>query len=64
MLIIRPWCRLRRFKEGCPLRALDAGPMEELDQKYGDSREASGFDFRKTAGPSIVMSGKVNANKD
>jgi len=55
---------LRRFKEGCPLRALDAGPMEELDQKYGDSREAVGFDFRKTAGPSIVMSGKVNANKD
>lgn len=49
--------------EGCPLRALDAGPIDELKQKYGESREAYGFFFDATAGPSIVMKGKMKANK-
>ena len=49
--------------EGCPLSALDAGPIEKLKQTYGDSREASGFLFNATAGPSIVLKGKMNADK-
>ncbi len=29
----------------CPMRALDAGPIEELQAKYGNIREAEGFAF-------------------
>ena len=39
----------------CPTAALDAGPMEELIAKYGDSRELEGFaDYRQTS-PSIIF---------
>ncbi len=29
--------------EACPMRALDAGPLEELKARCGDNREAEGF---------------------
>ena len=29
--------------ESCPTRALDAGPLPEMEKKYGSVREASGF---------------------
>jgi len=54
---------LDRFEEGklpdciesCPVRALDAGPLPELEKKYGKSREAEGFKYSKRTKPSVVM---------
>jgi anaerobic dimethyl sulfoxide reductase subunit B (iron-sulfur subunit) len=41
--------------EACPMRALDAGPLEELESKYGEIRAAEGFVYSKDAKPSIVF---------
>lgn len=39
----------------CPMRALDAGPMEELKRRYPDSvREVRGFSANET-GPNIIF---------
>lgn len=43
---------------GCPMRALDAGPMDELKQRYGDTREAEGFIFSIETAPSILFKPK------
>ena len=40
--------------EACPVRALDAGPLENLKAKYGDVRSAHGFTFSPIAEPAIV----------
>jgi anaerobic dimethyl sulfoxide reductase subunit B (iron-sulfur subunit) len=45
--------------EGCPMRALDAGPLKELIQKYGDNHDAAGFEYRADLKPSIVIKGKL-----
>lgn len=42
----------------CPMRALDAGPMEELRAKYGDAREAEGFTYSVELVPSIIFKPK------
>jgi len=44
---------------GCPMRALDAGPIEELIALYGDAREAEGFIYSSELKPSIVFKPKV-----
>ena len=44
--------------EACPMRALDAGPLNELRVRYGDIREAEGFVYAKDAMPSIVFKTK------
>lgn len=49
--------------EACPMRALDAGPLDELRAKYGDNRDAAGFDYIPESGPSIVMKGKKKAHE-
>ena len=41
--------------EACPMRALDAGPIDELRTKYGDTRAAEGFFYFEKARPSIVF---------
>ncbi len=40
---------------GCPMRALDAGPIEQLTAKYGQVTEASGFAYSAEVMPSIVF---------
>jgi len=40
--------------EACPVRALDAGSLDELRAKYGDIRDAHGFVYSPIAEPSIV----------
>jgi NADPH-dependent glutamate synthase beta subunit-like oxidoreductase len=37
----------------CPTRAMDAGPMEELIEKYGDQKDAEGFPYSKSTKPSV-----------
>lgn len=44
--------------EACPMRALDAGPLEELKAEYGDIQEAEGFTYSKRVGPSVVFKPK------
>ncbi len=41
--------------EACPMRALDAGPVEDLVRKYGCGRDAPGFFFSADAGPSLII---------
>ena len=45
--------------EACPMRAMDAGPMEELKEKYGDAKEGVGFVFLQDIRPSVVIKKKV-----
>ena len=42
----------------CPTRALDAGPMEELEAKYGHGKEAGGFSYQPKARPSIIFNSR------
>ncbi len=44
--------------DACPMRALDAGPIEELRVKYDDIREAEGFVYPEELIPSIVFKPK------
>ena len=40
--------------EACPMRALDAGPLEELQTTYGDIRDAYGFVYSEVVEPAII----------
>lgn len=42
----------------CPVHALDAGPVGELRAKYGDVREAEGFQYASSLGPAVVFKPK------
>jgi anaerobic dimethyl sulfoxide reductase subunit B len=44
--------------EACPVRALDAGPLAELERKYGDMKTAIGFSYAKRVHPSVVFKSK------
>lgn len=41
--------------EACPMRALDAGALDELAGKYGSKREAEGFACSEQVNPSVVF---------
>jgi anaerobic dimethyl sulfoxide reductase subunit B (iron-sulfur subunit) len=40
---------------GCPTRALDAGPIEEMEERYGKVREAAGFTYDEKVRPAVVF---------
>ena len=42
----------------CRTRALDAGPMDELRTKYGDTKDAVDFSYSTEIKPSIVFKPK------
>ena len=44
--------------EACPMRALDAGPLEELKTRYGESRNATLFTYSPKVKPSIIFKPK------
>lgn len=44
--------------DACPLRALDAGSMEQLCEKYGKAQEAVGFRYAGEMKPSVIFKGK------
>ncbi len=46
--------------EACPMRALDAGPLEELRRIHGDGQCAEGFSWRDAVGPSVLFKAKVD----
>lgn len=41
--------------DACIMRALDAGPLEELKAKYGAVQDAAGFTYSSTTGPSVCF---------
>ncbi len=41
--------------DSCPVRALAAGPIDELRTEYGDARDADGFVYSEDPGPSIIF---------
>jgi anaerobic dimethyl sulfoxide reductase subunit B (iron-sulfur subunit) len=43
----------------CTMRALDAGPMDELIAKYGDIKEAEGFVYSEENRPSVIFKPKT-----
>ncbi|MBI4303992.1 MAG: FAD-dependent oxidoreductase [Chloroflexi bacterium] len=45
--------------DACIMRALDAGPIEELKTKYGAAQEATGFKYSASTRPSIVFKPKT-----
>jgi anaerobic dimethyl sulfoxide reductase subunit B (iron-sulfur subunit) len=61
---------LDRLQEGkkpicvaaCPMRALDAGPSEELETIYGDAKRAEGFVYSTELEPSIVFKPKAKTS--
>ena len=60
---------LEEFEQGkkpicvraCTMRALDAGPIEELKAKYGDVREAAGFIYSEKTKPAIIFKPKTSS---
>jgi len=40
---------------GCPTRALDAGPADEMKAKYGEIKSATGFDYSEKLKPSVIF---------
>jgi anaerobic dimethyl sulfoxide reductase subunit B (iron-sulfur subunit) len=44
--------------EACPTRAMDAGPIDALKQKYGDIHEAEGFRYSSRVNPNVVFKPK------
>jgi len=45
--------------EACPMRALDAGPLQELRGKYGELKEAQGFAYSAKLEPAVTFRPKV-----
>jgi hypothetical protein len=45
----------------CTMRAMDAGPVEELKAKYGDVKEAEGFSYYKKSEPAIFFKPKLDS---
>jgi len=41
--------------EACPMRALDAGPLDELQKRYGTIQETEGFTYSKKTSPSLIV---------
>lgn len=42
----------------CPMRALDAGPLDELRARYGKVQKAEGFSYRAKLKPSVIFKPK------
>jgi anaerobic dimethyl sulfoxide reductase subunit B (iron-sulfur subunit) len=46
--------------EACPMRALDAGPLDEIEARYGNVRNAEGFVYSKKTRPSLIINPRYN----
>lgn len=46
--------------ESCPLWALDAGPLDELREKYGDVRNTESFVYSEKLAPSINFKPRID----
>ena len=48
--------------DACPMRALDAGPLEELQQKYGVTNAAEGFIYSYECRPAVIFKPKLDVH--
>lgn len=48
---------------GCPMRALDAGPIDKLKAKYGAVETAESFTYIEAQKPSVVFKPKKDAHR-
>jgi len=48
--------------DSCPVRALDAGPIEELQAQYGNVNKVPGFRASSKTMPSIIFKPRYNTN--
>lgn len=48
---------------GCPMRALDAGPIDKLKAKYGAVETAESFSYIEAQKPSVVFKPKKDAHR-
>ena len=46
--------------EACPMYALDAGPIDELKEKYGEILDAEGFHYNEKIRPSVIYKQKFS----
>jgi anaerobic dimethyl sulfoxide reductase subunit B (iron-sulfur subunit) len=51
----KPFCVIM-----CPAEALDAAPLNELTARYGDGKEAVGFEYSNAAKPSVIFKSITN----
>jgi anaerobic dimethyl sulfoxide reductase subunit B len=51
--------RLPICVEACPTRALDAGPMDDLIARYGETRAAEGLAYSARTKPAVVCKPKL-----
>ncbi len=47
--------------EACPMRALDAGPLDKLIERYGETKNCDGFVFNAKICPSTIFRTKLLA---
>jgi len=47
--------------DACPMRALDAGPLEEMQEKYGSANEAEGFTYSAACRPAVIFKPKLDS---
>jgi Fe-S-cluster-containing dehydrogenase component len=47
--------KLPRCVESCPARALDFGPLSDLEKKYGSNRDLEDLPSSTIAGPSVIF---------
>lgn len=46
--------------DSCPVRALAAGPIDQLRAEYGDVRDAEGFVYSEKLAPSIIFNPRTD----
>lgn len=46
--------------EACPLWALDAGPLDEIESRYGSVREAMGFEYSTEMRPCAIFKPRLS----
>jgi len=45
--------------DSCPTRALDAGSIDEMIAKYGETKETTGFTYDNKLKPSVIFKPKL-----
>lgn len=56
--------KLPNCVEACPVRALDAGALDDLKQKYGENTVANDFKYSKRTKPAVVIKAKQYSSEE